>query len=50
MAEPHIAKGRLKQVLADWCLPFSGYHLFYASRRQSSAAFSLLVQALRYRS
>ena len=28
MAEPHIAKGRLKRVLADWCPPFSGYHLF----------------------
>jgi DNA-binding transcriptional LysR family regulator len=36
-------------VLEDWCLPFSGYHLFYPSRRQSSAAFSLVVEALRYR-
>src|SRR3954451_16160477 len=50
MAQPHIGKGRLKRVLADWCPPFSGYHLFYASRRQSSAAFTLLVDALRYRS
>jgi DNA-binding transcriptional LysR family regulator len=49
MAEAHIAKGRLKRVLEDWCLPFSGYHLFYPSRRQSSAAFSLVVEALRYR-
>ena len=49
MAEPHIAKGRLKRVLADWCLPFSGYHLYYASRRQSSAAFNLVVDALRHR-
>lgn len=49
MAEPHIGKGRLKRVLADWCPPFSGYHLFYASRRQWSAAFSLFVDALRYR-
>ena len=39
--EPHIAKGRLKRVLADWCPPFSGYHLYYPSRRQSSAAFAL---------
>jgi hypothetical protein len=36
-------------VLADWCPPYSGYHLFYASRRQSSAAFALVVDALRYR-
>jgi DNA-binding transcriptional LysR family regulator len=47
--EAHIAKGRLKRVLADWCLPFTGYHLFYPSRRQSSAAFSLVVDALRHR-
>ena len=49
LAEPHITKGRLKRVLTDWCLPFSGYHLYYASRRQSSAAFSLVVDALRHR-
>lgn len=49
LAQPHVAKGRLKQVLADWCPQFSGYHLYYPSRRQSSAAFDLLVDALRYR-
>ena len=49
MVEPHLAKGRLKRVLADWCQPYSGYHLFYPSRRQSSAAFTLLVDALRHR-
>jgi DNA-binding transcriptional LysR family regulator len=48
-AQEHIAKGRLVRVLADWCPPFSGYHLFYPSRRQPSPAFSLLVDALRYR-
>jgi DNA-binding transcriptional LysR family regulator len=49
MAEPYVTKGRLKRVLADWCQPYSGYHLFYPSRRQSSAAFSLVVDALRHR-
>jgi DNA-binding transcriptional LysR family regulator len=49
MAQPHLAKGRLKRVLEDWCLPYSGYHLYYPSRRQSSAAFALLVDVLRYR-
>jgi DNA-binding transcriptional LysR family regulator len=49
LAQPHLAKRRLRRVLEDWCLPYSGYHLFYPSRRQSSAAFSLLVEALRYR-
>jgi DNA-binding transcriptional LysR family regulator len=45
----HIAEGRLIQVLADWCPPFSGYHLYYPSRRQPTPAFALLVDALRYR-
>jgi len=44
-----VAAGRLVRVLDDWCTPFSGYHLYYPSRRQPSAAFSLLVDALRYR-
>jgi DNA-binding transcriptional LysR family regulator len=50
LARPHAAKGRLKRVLEDWCPPFSGYHLYYPSRRQSSAAFALVVDALRHRS
>jgi DNA-binding transcriptional LysR family regulator len=49
LVESHIAKGRLKRVLAEWCPPYSGYHLFYPSRRQSSAAFALVVDALRHR-
>jgi DNA-binding transcriptional LysR family regulator len=49
LAQPHLAKGRLRRVLEDWCLPYSGYHLWYPSRRQSSPAFALLVDALRYR-
>ena len=50
MVQPHLAKGRLKRVLDDWRLPYSGYNLYYPSRRQSSPAFTLLVDALRYRS
>ena len=49
MVQRYLAKGRLKRVLEDWCLPYSGYHLFYPSRRQPSAAFALMVDALRYR-
>ena len=45
----HIEDGRLIRVLEDWCPPFPGYHLYYPSRRQPSAAFSLLVDALRHR-
>ncbi|GLR92114.1 LysR family transcriptional regulator [Bradyrhizobium iriomotense] len=47
--QPYISEGRLVRVLADWCPPFSGYHLYYPSRRQPSPAFSLLVNALRYK-
>src|SRR5438270_7714083 len=49
VAQPHLAQGRLKRVLEDWCPPFPGYHLYYPSRRHSSPAFALLVDALRYR-
>ncbi|MBP2315719.1 LysR family transcriptional regulator [Azospirillum soli] len=45
----HLADGRLVRVLEDWCPSFPGYHLYYPSRRQPSAAFAVLVEALRYR-
>jgi DNA-binding transcriptional LysR family regulator len=48
--QQHLESGALVRVLADWCPPFPGYHLYYPSRRQQTAAFSLLVEALRYRS
>jgi DNA-binding transcriptional LysR family regulator len=44
-----LADGRLVRVLEDWCPPFSGFHLYYPSRRQNAPAFALLVEALRYR-
>ncbi len=47
--QPYLSSGQLVRVLSDWCPPFSGYHLYYPSRRQPSPAFSLLVDALRYR-
>jgi DNA-binding transcriptional LysR family regulator len=46
---PLVAGGALVRVLEDWCPPFAGYHLYYPSRRQPSAAFAALVDALRYR-
>ena len=49
VAQPHLAKGRLRRVLDDWCPPYPGYHLYYPSRRQATPAFALLVEALRYR-
>jgi DNA-binding transcriptional LysR family regulator len=49
MAQPHLVKGRLTRVLEEWCPPWSGYHLYYPSRRQPSPAFVLVVDALRHR-
>ena len=44
-----LASGALVQVLQDWCPPFPGYHLYYPSRRQQSAALATVVDALRHR-
>ena len=49
VAQPYLSKGRLKRVLADWCPHYSGYHLYYPSRRQPTPAFTLVVNVLRYR-
>lgn len=49
MVQAHIAEGRLVRVLDDWSPTYPGYHIYYPSRRQSSAAFTLLVDTLRYR-
>jgi DNA-binding transcriptional LysR family regulator len=48
-AQPHVTAKKFVRVLEDWCPPFPGYHLYYPSRRQSSPAFRVLVDALRYR-
>lgn len=53
LPEPYVREdirlGGLTHVLQDWSPPFAGYHLYYPSRRHASPAFSLLVEALRYR-
>ncbi|MHA6896001.1 LysR substrate-binding domain-containing protein [Ralstonia pseudosolanacearum] len=48
MALPYIAKGRLVRVLEAWCPLWSGYHLYYPSRRQPSLAMRLFIDAVRY--
>ncbi|MFY1028778.1 LysR family transcriptional regulator [Pseudomonas asiatica] len=44
----HVAEKRLVSLLDDWCPTFPGYHLYYPSRRQSSKAMAVLIEALRY--
>jgi DNA-binding transcriptional LysR family regulator len=46
-AAPYIERKKLVQVLDAWCAPFPGYHIYYPSRRQSSPALALAVDALR---
>jgi DNA-binding transcriptional LysR family regulator len=45
--EAALAEGELVRVLEAWCPPFDGYHLYYPGRRQHTAAFTLLLEALR---
>jgi DNA-binding transcriptional LysR family regulator len=48
VVQNHVAAGRLVRVLAEWSPLVTGYHLYYPNR-QTSPAFSRLVDALRYR-
>jgi DNA-binding transcriptional LysR family regulator len=43
----HFASGALIRVLDDWCQPFSGFFLYYPSRRQQPAALTALINSLR---
>ncbi|HFE3483414.1 TPA: LysR family transcriptional regulator [Enterobacter hormaechei] len=43
-----LAESRLVRVLEAWCPAFTGYHLYYPSRRQHATAFALLIAALRH--
>jgi len=49
-ASEAVAAGRLIQVLDDWSPRFAGYHLYYPSRRQTSPAMAIVIEALRHRS
>lgn len=43
----HLENGRLVRVLEDWCQPFAGFYLYYASRRQIPAALTAVIETLR---
>jgi DNA-binding transcriptional LysR family regulator len=49
LAQPYVDAGQLQWVLEDWYQTFPGFHLYYPSRRQSSRALAVVVEALRYR-
>lgn len=44
---PHLEDGTLQEILAEWSDPFPGYHLYYPSRRQQTAAFRVVLDQLR---
>ena len=48
-ADEHIASGKLLRVLDEWCPSYPGFYLYYPSQRQTSPAFTAVVEALRYR-
>ena len=49
LAAAHVASGRLRRVMQDWYPRMPGLHVYYASRRQTSRAMRLVIDALRYR-
>jgi DNA-binding transcriptional LysR family regulator len=50
LAQPHVDRGALRWVLEEWFPTLPGQHAYYPSRRQSSRALQVVVEALRYRS
>ncbi|WP_140919468.1 LysR family transcriptional regulator [Limnobaculum xujianqingii] len=48
MIDDFVKSGELIQVLEEWCPSFSGYYLYYPSRKQHPTAFALMIDALRY--
>jgi DNA-binding transcriptional LysR family regulator len=49
-AMPLLEAGEARRVMESWYHALVGSHLYYPSRRQPTPAFTLLVEALRYRS
>ena len=49
MAAAHLASGALRTCLEDYCPSFPGFHLYYPSRQRPSAAFDIVLDALRMR-
>ena len=46
-AAPFIARGQLVRVLEDWCPYYSGFYLYYPSRRQVPAALRAFIDFAR---
>ncbi|MBA5638331.1 LysR family transcriptional regulator [Duganella sp. LX20W] len=49
MVAEHLRTGRLVSVMRDWCPAFEPLHAYYPSRRNSSRALALVIDALRFK-
>jgi DNA-binding transcriptional LysR family regulator len=49
MTQPHVAAGRLRRVMDEFCPSFPGLHAYYPSHRNSSRAMQLVIDAIRYK-
>ncbi|QNA89253.1 LysR family transcriptional regulator [Massilia sp. Dwa41.01b] len=47
LVEPHLESGALVAVMPDWWPRFPGLHAYYPSRRNTSRAVSVVIDALR---
>jgi DNA-binding transcriptional LysR family regulator len=47
LVEGQVEAGRLNWVLEDWYPTFTGFHVYYSSRRQPSRAVALVIAALK---
>lgn len=47
IAGQHVLEGRLVSVMPEACPPFPGLHAYYTSRRHSSRAMTVVIDALR---
>jgi DNA-binding transcriptional LysR family regulator len=48
LTQPHVDAGRLRRVMDDCCPRFPGLHAYYPSRRNSSRALRLVIEAIRH--
>jgi DNA-binding transcriptional LysR family regulator len=49
MVDEHLRAGRLVNVMAEWCQTFPGLHAYYPSRRNTSRALAVVIDALRFK-
>ena len=48
MTQPEVDAGRLRRVMDDCCPVFPGLYAYYPSRRHSSRALQIVIEALRH--